>query len=262
MGLGSYREIKQKLSEILSYHGITEFKCKKLKSAQYRFAAKEMIDYSFGLLMKGIMRVDVLMWDIMDSRHHIFGRDDKKNLQIMYYHLIENTLCTRWPPSSLWYLFPDENSSIKWGELFDCLHNSSVKVLFQQEFGKVNIHFRKEYILQCLCPVSSKKNPIVQLCDLFIGLGICSYLNFDDLLSYIKQHSQQPSLFGNVQVEYSNKNEEQFHCIQYLKQKCKTHKLGVSLSSAKGLLTRKPSNPINYWFYSPQGDYDKAPVRP
>jgi len=36
--------------------------------------------------------------------------------------------------------------------------------------------------------------------------------------------------------------------------------MGVSLRKYKGLRTMKPSNPINFWWYEPQSDLDKAPT--
>jgi len=42
----------------------------------------------------------------------------------------------------------------------------------------------------------------------------------------------------------------------------KINSLGVSLRTMKRLWTPyHPANPINFWNYEPQGDYDKAPVK-
>ena len=46
-----------------------------------------------------------------------------------------------------------------------------------------------------------------------------------------------------------------------LSQEDLAHKLGVSLKTNNRLQTFNRNNPINFWNYEPQGDYDKAPVK-
>lgn len=42
-------------------------------------------------------------------------------------------------------------------------------------------------------------------------------------------------------------------------EQCKQKRLGVSLQDSIGLETPNPNNPINFWPYTPQHEYDKTP---
>lgn len=75
------------LRTILFKSSIEEFKWAKLKSARYRFAAQKIVDIVLEWLIQDSMRIDVLSWDIEDSRHKIHNRSDIRNLRRMYYFL-------------------------------------------------------------------------------------------------------------------------------------------------------------------------------
>ena len=74
---------------------------------------------------------------------------------------------------------------------------------------------------------------------------------------------QTPDLFSlkHETVSFSKNDKVRCEIIWLLKNKCDKYKLGVSLTSAKGLKTRSPKNPINFWWYTPQHDNDKAPTK-
>ena len=76
---------------------------------------KRLEDFIFSNFDK--LRVDILIWDMDDSRHKNSGRDDNENLSRMYYHLIQNTLSKGWDKGSTWLLVPDHQSSINWRTL-------------------------------------------------------------------------------------------------------------------------------------------------
>jgi hypothetical protein len=60
--------LKRQLDEILKNSQIdSEFKWTKLVQAKYRFAAQKIIDLV--LQSNGRLRIDVLIWNINDSRH-------------------------------------------------------------------------------------------------------------------------------------------------------------------------------------------------
>ena len=84
--------IVSELNKLLSESGMSEFKWSDLGGARERFAAIKLIDKSIELSLSGKMRIDVLIWDIEDSRHSIRQRDDQANLQRMYFHLFDSTI--------------------------------------------------------------------------------------------------------------------------------------------------------------------------
>lgn len=69
-----------------------------------------------------------------------------------------------------------------------------------------------------------------------------------------------PSLFTEELLENSNREIYRYRLLDWFNKECKNMRLGVSLDSNKCLHTFKPENPINFWFYKPQGEYDKAPI--
>lgn len=260
LNYSNYQSIKKDLKIILSDSNVNEFKWEKLKNAKYRFAAEKIIDYCMTCLLNQIIRIDVLIWDISDSRHSIQGRDDIQNLQRMYFHLFENVLKNRWPQNSEWFLFPDENSAINWNEISLYLDEKDTSFQYQPELGKFYIRFIRNYNLKIIREVSSLLNPIVQISDLFVGMGVCSHNYFQEYMQFSQNKSGQEGLFDNPINDFSNKKKEQFNVICSIKEMCNKNKLGVSLESSSGLLTRNPRNPLNYWLYKPQGNYDNAPT--
>ncbi|MBW1650791.1 MAG: hypothetical protein JRJ44_09000, partial [Deltaproteobacteria bacterium] len=63
------------------------------------------------------------------------------------------------------------------------------------------------------------------------------------------------------EVELSNSEQARFEIMKYFNKKCKQLKLGVSLKNKERFHTFKPENPINFWPYKPQHEYDKAPIK-
>ena len=78
--------------------------------SQERFAAIKLLDYILDSVVKGILRIDAITWDIADSRHQISGRDDLRNPKRMYYFLFRNLLSYRWRNDAAWNIYADEST--------------------------------------------------------------------------------------------------------------------------------------------------------
>jgi hypothetical protein len=63
------------LKRLLDESGVAEFKWKNLDGAKERFAAIKMCKFAIENALARKLRVDVLIWDIQDSRHNVPGRD-------------------------------------------------------------------------------------------------------------------------------------------------------------------------------------------
>lgn len=227
--------LQQQLRQLLNESNITEFKWQKLNNAQYGRAAEQMARLAIEKAVAGLLRVDVLIWDTEDFRHKRPGRDDKANLQAMYQFLFRNVLQWRWPPESTWCLYPDEQTLVKWDRL--------------------------EYYLDVLKIMSCKSEieVMIQIADLFAGLGVFSYMHYDNYNAWLKKHDKEAD---DIYVRKLTHSETiRFPLLHYFDNLCKHHKLTVSLRSSQGLHTRTPSKPINFWPYTPQHDEDKAPLR-
>ena len=58
----------------------------------------------------------------------------------------------------------------------------------------------------------------------------------------------------------SRRQRAKFEIIDLTQRECRRYRLGVSLESRGHLWTPNPKNPIHFWQWEPQGEYDKAPT--
>ncbi len=85
-----YNDVNEKINLILHKYSLNpkEFKWNKFNSMDKVNALKEFLEYLFKLMNDNLIYIHTLVWDIHDSRHEIIGRDDDKNLSVIYYKLI------------------------------------------------------------------------------------------------------------------------------------------------------------------------------
>lgn len=258
--------LNDELKKLLEESQVTEFKWKNLAGARERFAANKLVAFAVEKASARKVRIDVLIWDIEDSRHKVAGRDDIDNLARMYYHLFRNVLRKRWPEDAVWRLCPDEHTAIKWDTIQDVLENASMSVELEETLfteGGFKRRLKRELSIDAIEPVNSSKEPLLQLADLFAGLAVFSREKFDGYQQWVSKKSPQLRLLDESEQEesISRSNKERFQVLEECDKKCKKYKLGVSMKSSKGLRTRDPKSPINFWVYEPQHPDDKAPTR-
>lgn len=253
------KSLRNELEILFVSAGInSEFKWHDVSSARHRFAAEGLQTFIFNHLDK--IRVDVLVWDMKDTRHKdIPGRDDNANIARMYYHLLENTL-KRWGYNSSWLWKPDKQSPMDWRTLADCLVHKK-HLLAADLFGIDEDDFVK-LKLKMIKVVDSRKEIFVQLADYFAGLGAYSYGHFGKYKEWKIIQAGQISLFGNMKSikNWSNSEKARFPLIDSFYEGCKNRALTVSLDSTSGFETHDPSKPVNFWPYRPQHALDKAPA--
>ena len=265
LAAADHTALDAELSGILTGCGLREFKWKDLSSAQHRFAALKMIEWAFPKLRQHMIRIDVLVWDTEDSRHKILGRDDLANLARMYYHLFKNVLRSRWPDGSLWVIYPDENSAINWVDMDSFLSSAGMTVEMQpglSETNKWKLRIKTEFSIHRIFPCRSHERVFVQLADLVVGLAVYSrtkYLHYEQWLQNFG--GQQCFDFRKEsEIQLSKSDRERCHVLCDLDQRCKEYKMGVSLKSFKGLRSPKAVSALNFWWYEPQVEEDKAPT--
>ena len=256
------RAIHQELDKLRQSHNKTEYKWNKTR----RCHGIALADFFFA--HRSQMRVDVLVWDIEDSRHGgLRDRDDKANFARMYYHLLHNVLKCRWPDGSNWLVCPDVQKEVDWETLEQCLGWKSWAVeenLFTQCGLTSGLRdFYNIHEFRCVC---SEEYLLVQLADLFAGLAAYSYLAFDKYQQWKRDQDDTPSLFdlsecGMEVLKLSNSDKERLPILHHVQQESEKRAMQVSLNSCNGLCTRKPANPLNFWLYIPQHASDKAPVK-
>ncbi|MFZ5643493.1 MAG: DUF3800 domain-containing protein [Bacillota bacterium] len=242
--------IRDELVWCLEKSGIREFKWAKLRTAQYRFAALHLLDFIIDAILTNRIRVDVLLWDTEDSRHRIPGRCDVRNLRRMYYFLFRNVLLNRWPLHAVWAFYPDENSAVNWDSIGFYLEE-----VIDFESGELKAELDIPEIVQ----TRSESEPFIQICDLFAGLAVFSRASYEKLAQWLVASSSNV-VAESGPIVVSNADRERFIVIKYLNNRCKHYKLGISLVKSRGLRSFNPEKPINFWWYEPQGDYDRAPT--
>ena len=264
--LDALDQLEGELRRLLEESGVHEFKWRKLDSAKERFAAQKMIVFAIDKACARKLRIDVLIWDILDSRHNVPGRDDIANLQRMYYHLFRDVLLKRWPDNAVWRLHPDEHTAMDWDTVQDCLEKVADRFEVEQSLftqGQFRLRLRREFRLEEIRPVSSHEHPMLQLADLFAGMAVFSRNQFDAYQAWLAANSKQSRLleYREDAADPSRSSRERFRVLRHFDKCCKQRKLGVSLKTKGGLWTPKPENPLNFWIYEPQHSEDKAPTK-
>lgn len=258
---------RKDLNRLLCESDVREFKWEKLGSARERFAAIKLLDFAIEKINNQIMRIDTLTWDTEDSRHKVIGRDDIANLQRMYYRLFKDVLCNKWPDGNTWLLCPDENTALEWNRVRDFLGYASSKTEIRRDLlthGKFILRLKREFKIEDIKPCESHEEPLVQLADLCAGLAVYSRTSYDRYENWLAKNSDQGTLFRNEKassIKLSKSDQERCLVLAEFNKKCKNKKLGVSLKRERGLKTFDHSKPINFWWYEPQHEDDKAPCK-
>lgn len=263
--------LNQTLNLLLASSGVSEFKWKNFNGAKQRFAAEKKINAFFAIHDINRIRLDVIVWDISDSRHSISGRDDAMNLAIMYYHLLNNVFKNRWPDNAIWKFIPDEHSEINWVDLQKILNTVSERIesLMEipledsaswSEISDFVFSLRKYFHVYEIEQGNSSNQPILQMADLFAGLCCFSWEIYDKYELWLK--IQDSSLFTLTEdLTHSKRDKERFPLLKYFDDQCKSRKVRVSLKTNRGLMSMDPDRNINIWFYKPQHSKDKAPQK-
>ena len=244
--------INNKLEYILDKYDlrIKSFKWEKLKSKKKVLALKELLDYLFGLMLDGSLKIHVLIWDIEDSRHSIVGRDDIKNLSIMYYKLIKNFVQDNLYDKETLTIYPDRNNALDWNNLEDIFINDGILIDEKGLFTLLN----KKVIFE---ESNTLDDYLIQIADIFAGLARTSYEDYDKYEYWLSCQQTLIPLDKNI----SNKQECHFEIYKKVDEWAKSYKLRISLKSNGGFHSYDKYGPLNFWFYTPQHDEDKAPKK-
>lgn len=261
--MGSESAIRSRLTADLQSSKVTEAKWNKVRNLNQQSCAISLVDTAFHSLRHFNARIDVLVWDTHDSRHSIPGRDDKANFERMFFHLLGYSMKRR-PRGAHWRIYPDEQMGVAWQTIKDCLSavGRRSQLIHYPLLGPflADPHYR---ILE-LEEIRSHEHPPCQVADLFAGLAVFSRVRFPEYLQWCERNGPQCKLFLPVQSDepgFSRKEMYRFPVLEHFNSRCKAERLGVSLRTNKGLCTKDPMKPFNFWLYVPQHEMDRAPVR-
>jgi len=231
-----HRELQKLLSES---NVKTEFKWEKVRTAKYRFAAEKINNLIFKHLND--LRIDVLIWDMQDSRHGGISKIDKnENLGRMYYHLLSHVFSKRWQDGYTWCWQPDRQSLMDWRSLAKCLVGKRYKTF--ADLFNINKSDFLRLGLKIIKVSNSKKEPFIQVADYFAGLGAYSYGHFDKYKNWLNSKSGQKSLFNcNIKKKKLSRSEKiRFPLLESFISQCKKNKMTIGIESTNGLKTHDP----------------------
>lgn len=261
MKKGSYKIVCERVSKSILDTGVrAEFRWQKTKYTSHKKAAINLIDCAVELSLNNFIRIDVILWDYQDTRHNVADRDNIKNFHIMYHRLLTNTLHKFWPDGSIWILYPDETTCVNWSDVQSFSNIRSVKrtedSLFELSQALKSYHVRQ------IKQVASEKSPVSQLADLFAGLIPYSRHCYDKYEA-IKIEKEGGALFKTGEIKFAPLDINRYEIIKCLLKHKEKQKFRISFESSKGFRSLKPSKdyPINFWWYEPQHENDKAPVK-
>lgn len=254
---GSLQSQEEELLSLLDESDVAEFKWSKLKNAKYRWAAEKLIRFAVRRARCGELRVDVLAWDVQDHRHRIAGRDDVANLGRMHYRLCAVVMGRRWPDETTWFLYPDEQSSVDWETLDECVWKTGHRRSRQATLD--NKTTSGSYGLLGLQQVSSEDSPHVQLADLFAGMAPYAREECSTILQLRAADAGQLCLGEELQP--SRRDTERTTVVDCVLTEARQCRWSVEFESPMGLRTKNPDHPVNFWWYRPQSEHDKAPLR-
>lgn len=250
-------EINDKLVEILNKYNISakKFKWNKFNSIDKVNALEEFLEYLFRLMADNLVFIHTIIWDIQDSRHEIVGRDDNKNLSMMYYKLIKNFSKDKLKNGDYLTVCPDRNNAMDWSLIEEILPNDGV--YNTKELSFCTVGFSKV----CITESNTNENALIQIADIFAGMARTSYEDYEKYDQWL--NGVQQTLFSdeNLKLKISGKDKHRFKIYRFVDRYSKRKSWSVSLKKKKGFYTFDKSKPLNFWFYKPQHDGDKAPLK-
>lgn len=206
------------------------------------------------------LRVHVVIWDTHDRRHRVKGRDDKANRERMFFHLAHAAFRSR--PRAAWKVFPDAGGSTDWPVIQRCLAAKGAwpKVL---DYPLLRQRVAEQlYQIERIDCVPSHEHPLVQVADLFAGMGAYSRQMVDQYRLWTEWNAGQGGLFESPPApSLSHRHRARFPLIEALAERSRRARLGVSLRTNGYLMTHSPERPLSFWHYTPQHDEDTAPRR-
>jgi len=243
---------------------------KKIRNSGRASVAKSLVNAVVDAARSGAIRVDVLLWDTEDRRHAVPDRDDRKNLGIMYYHVLKHVAAS-WSGAAVWGFYPDRLSCMDWDTLVDCLRHAPLErkrslrtpVIF--DLGGIRLSLGD--FNQTDCSI----DPLLQVADIFAGMGRESRDHSSELAKCMQllrriddPTGQMGFAFGpspeDLETVTSEGLRHKLSVIAHLKHVCGIHRFGLSLRDGY-LRTYRRSTPVNYWWWKSQHPLDRAPTK-
>lgn len=212
---------------LLDASGVGECKWEKVRSARGRFAAGKVLDWAMAEALAGGLRVDVLTWDTEEGSRAGTGTPHVMKLRRMYARLVGAILPRRWPGATGFRVVPDEQGAVGWERLVAGLpHVAEV------------------------APGRSDLEPLIQVADLFAGLGVFSRSGYDTYERWLCLPPAERAADPETALGWALSASDRGRCqvLDDFFTRCKLLGLGVSLRTNRGLRTYDASRPLCFWW--------------
>lgn len=221
--------------------------------------ARSLVTAGVRLARQGSLAITILSWDLYDTRHAVQGRDDTGNTERMYYHAIGAT--ARKTGATVLSLHPDETSdALDFRSIQSYLNHTRVAQPKPELLSFLETSPERFRVTE-VHEEDSATEPLVQLADLFAGMARTSLGLSPELKRWRENLGQSASLFEDQTDDPITRGRRaKFEIIEAANAECKRCRVGVSLDTKGYFWTPNPKNPIHFWLWEPQGDYDKAPT--
>ncbi|WP_244283333.1 hypothetical protein [Leptospira neocaledonica] len=163
-----------------------------------------------------------------------------------------------------WCFYPDEHTGINWESIIEVIENTDLhkKKDFAPEL--FDIFPKRRFIrVQDHAQVISEKEPLVQAIDLFSGLHRFSRENGDLIFTEIFGEQDQHTFFEPIAdpEKISRGNRSKITVFHKVYKACSDKSMYISFKERRYLWSRKKEKNMNFWFYEPMGELDKAPKK-
>jgi hypothetical protein len=207
---------------LLDSSGVAECKWERIRSARGRFAAAKLLTWATQAASAGRLRVDVLTWDAEDGA----ALPHLARLRQQYARLVGEILPRRWPVGSRFFVSPDEQAAMRWDALVSGMPH-----------------------VAAIAPRRSEAEPLIQVADLFAGLGAFSrgsYTSYEAWLCY--PPAERASDQRHPHLPFSVSDRIRCALLDDFFTASKFGYLGISLRTHRGLRTYTAARPIAFWW--------------
>jgi Protein of unknown function (DUF3800) len=245
--------LEKELKDILKNSNVKEFKFNEINSAKMIHCGIKIIDKVMKFISFYKLKIDIIIWS-KDERTKVLPDKPRIVFERMYYHLLNNVLGKKWSPNSSWDIYPDEQSLIDWEKMKEILENTGRKIKMNK--GEEGGHIFEIICKNNICKIqeiSSEKNVVCQIADLFAGIGATGHLSKSNLTL----HDDKQKSLGKDEMKLSNRDIGKIRIISYLRKRCRDKGFKIDFSPNKGIRTLDPQTPINFWVFEHKMQRDK-----
>ncbi len=147
------------VAALLDESGVSECKWELVRSARASFAAEKLLAWALDRALGGRLCIDVLTWSTEDAAARRQAIPSLARLRQMYARLLDIVMRDRGRAGSRWSIYPDEQQALDWDKI-------AGQVATRAQIARIE-------------PRRSHEAPLIQVADLFVGLGVFSRDAYD-----------------------------------------------------------------------------------